>query len=42
MKLFLLVINVQWIQQGSVFWKRSLWIKQSKIDAEMKYAGLGL
>jgi hypothetical protein len=38
MKLFLLVINVQWIQQGSVFWKRSLWIKQeSKIDAEMKY-----
>jgi glycosyltransferase involved in cell wall biosynthesis len=32
--------NFQWIQQESVFWKRSLWIKTgSKIDDEMKYAG---
>jgi glycosyltransferase involved in cell wall biosynthesis len=31
--------NFQWIQQESVFWKRSLRIKTgSKIDAEMKYA----
>lgn len=32
--------NFEWIQQESVFWRRSLWEKAgSKIDAEMKYAG---
>ncbi len=32
--------NFEWIQQESVFWRRSLWKKAgSTIDAEMKYAG---
>ncbi|PJJ10964.1 glycosyltransferase involved in cell wall biosynthesis [Flavobacterium sp. 1] len=32
--------NFEWIQQESVFWRRSLWEKSgSKIDVEMKYAG---
>ncbi len=32
--------NFKWIQQESVFWRRSLWIKSgSKIDISMKYAG---
>ena len=36
--------NFEWIQQESVFWRRSLWEKAgSKMDYEMKYAGdLGL
>lgn len=32
--------NFEWIQQESVFWRRSLWIAAgNKIDAKMKYAG---
>ncbi|MBL8006844.1 MAG: glycosyltransferase [Ignavibacteria bacterium] len=32
--------DYKWIQQESVFWKRSLWIKAgSKINTELKYAG---
>lgn len=32
--------NFKWIQQESVFWRRSLWVKSgSKIDVSMKYAG---
>ncbi len=32
--------NFQWIQQESVFWTRSLWVKSgSKMDVSMKYAG---
>lgn len=32
--------NFEWIQQESVFWRRSLWEKAgSKINAELKYAG---
>lgn len=32
--------DYKWIQQESVFWKRSLWIKSgSKINTELKYAG---
>ncbi|KAF2333123.1 glycosyltransferase family 2 protein [Flavobacterium daemonense] len=32
--------NFKWIQQESVFWRRSLWIKAgSHINIEMKYAG---
>lgn len=31
--------NFEWIQQESVFWTRSLWIKSgSKVDSNMKYA----
>jgi glycosyltransferase involved in cell wall biosynthesis len=31
--------NFEWIQQESVFWRRSLWTKSgSKIDSNMKYA----
>jgi glycosyltransferase involved in cell wall biosynthesis len=31
--------NFEWIQQESVFWRRSLWTKSgSKIDSSMKYA----
>lgn len=32
--------NYQWIQQESVFWKRSLWIKAGgKLNTSLKYAG---
>lgn len=32
--------DYQWIQQESVFWKRSLWLKAgSKINTSLKYAG---
>lgn len=32
--------DFQWIQQESVFWRRSLWEKAgSKVDTELKYAG---
>jgi glycosyltransferase involved in cell wall biosynthesis len=32
--------DFKWIQQESVFWRRSLWkVSGNKIDAEMKYAG---
>ena len=32
--------NFQWIQQESIFWRRSLWeISGSKMATEMKYAG---
>ncbi len=32
--------NFEWIQQESVFWRRSLWMTSgNKIDATMKYAG---
>lgn len=32
--------NFQWIQQESVFWRRSLWVKAgSQLATEMKYAG---
>ncbi|MGZ9735420.1 glycosyltransferase family 2 protein [Flavobacterium sp. GNP002] len=31
--------NFEWIQQESVFWRRSLWTKSgSKVDSSMKYA----
>ncbi|MGZ9675105.1 glycosyltransferase family 2 protein [Flavobacterium sp. GNP001] len=31
--------NFEWIQQESVFWRRSLWTKSgSKVDSNMKYA----
>jgi glycosyltransferase involved in cell wall biosynthesis len=32
--------NFQWIQQESVFWRRSLWVASgNKINTKMKYAG---
>lgn len=39
-RLDFLVGNYKWIQQESVFWRRSLWeLSGSKIDASLKYAG---
>ena len=33
-------MKITWIQQESVFWKRSLWLKAgSKINTSLKYAG---